>query len=340
MFPTISFAFANFDEEVSQLKFEWNDAFTGTDAVIQAISIIPPSINHEPSTTFNIIEFLGFRGDDCYITQDEVSHKKPKNWSMYALDISCVNKDYSAKVPNYITWGYTVSKIWVDKYLWHYVTLDFGDGYTLVYGHTITNHKVGDKLYKGEVLWEYKPSWVTTGKHFHIELRKNGTNITFDLLSENQNSLKIRLQRGWAKPEEIIKDPNYIGEFTLSRYYSPVPNQERYFMWVDREREIRMQCGCPGGNCNEDGCKYPADWKLLTDADIGKSYACPPELPLGTKIKLVFHWWEVEGVCRDRGGAIKNARLDARCWYWMDGLNNIEQGKGCFTGKAKIYIIK
>lgn len=337
-------SFASFDEEVYQLQTQWNDAFTGTDAVIEAISIIPPLVNNQPTTEFNIIEFLWFDGSRCYVTQDEHSHILPKNWSMYALDIGCVGEDYNVVVPDYITGWYTISKIGIDKYLGNYITLDFWDWYTLVYWHTISNHKIWDKLYKWELIGTYKKSGVTSGRHSHIELWKNGTNITFDLLSGNKNSLKLRLQRGRAKPEEsilrITEDTDYLGEFTLSRYYSPVPNQERYYMWVDREREIRMQCGCPGGNCNEEGCKYPADWKLLTDADIGKSYACPPELPLWTKIKLVFHWWEVEWVCRDRGGAIKNARLDAFCWFGMTWLTNIEQWKWCFTWKAKVFIIK
>jgi hypothetical protein len=51
-------SFASFDEEVYQLQTQWNDAFTGTDAVIEAISIIPPLVNNQPTTEFNIIEFL------------------------------------------------------------------------------------------------------------------------------------------------------------------------------------------------------------------------------------------------------------------------------------------
>jgi 3D (Asp-Asp-Asp) domain-containing protein len=60
-------------------------------------------------------------------------------------------------------------------------------------------------------------------------------------------------------------------------------------------------------NCHGN-CLSPADGgKLYTDADAFRVLACPPEYPLGTR-------FEIEGigelVCRDRGGAIKDRRLD------------------------------
>ena len=125
----------------------------------------------------------------------------------------------------------------------------------------------------------------------------------------------------------------FIGTFTLSRYYSPAVGQTVYYK--DRAYDIMMNCG----GTDEEGCKYPADGWLLTDEEIGTVFACPPSLKLWSKIKLVFHWWEVEGVCRDRGWAIKGMRLDNRCWYGDEGVSNIREWKGCYTGKAKVYRI-
>jgi hypothetical protein len=45
-----------------------------------------------------------------------------------------------------------------------------------------------------------------------------------------------------------------------------------------------MNCGADAiGN---DGCLYPADGRILTNADKNKVVACPKEYKLGTKIYL------------------------------------------------------
>ena len=39
--------------------------------------------------------------------------------------------------------------------------------------------------------------------------------------------------------------------------------------------------------------------------------ACPPNIALGTKLRLVYEWGgEKIAICHDRGGAIKGNRLD------------------------------
>ncbi|HPC34850.1 MAG TPA: N-acetylmuramoyl-L-alanine amidase, partial [Candidatus Absconditabacterales bacterium] len=129
-----------------------------------------------------------------------------------------------------------------------------------------------------------------------------------------------------------ITDPNYLGEFTLSRYYSVMIGQERYYKGKTYEEDFKI-------NCHGD-CLVPADGKQYSEADIGVAYACPKELPFGTKIRLEFSRGITYGICRDRGSAITSKRLDAWCGIGMQGLTNIEQGKGCFTGKAKIYKMK
>lgn len=132
-----------------------------------------------------------------------------------------------------------------------------------------------------------------------------------------------------ARVIEIPKE-QYLWEFRLSRYYSPSVGQKEYYQ--SREHDLQMNCGW-----NEESCKYPADGKLLTNKDIGYAYSCPKSILLGTKIKLVFHWWVVYWECRDRWWAIKNKRLDARCWYGDEWLRNINDWKGCYTGKADVY---
>lgn len=124
----------------------------------------------------------------------------------------------------------------------------------------------------------------------------------------------------------------YLWEFILSRYYSPVVGQKKYY--TNRRADLVMNCGG-----DEKSCEIPADGLKLQEHEVGVAYSCPPEVPLGSKIKLQFHWWTVYGVCRDRGGAIKDKRLDARCGYWEKWVYNIKKWKWCFTGKAKVYIL-
>lgn len=86
--------------------------------------------------------------------------------------------------------------------------------------------------------------------------------------------------------------------WNVSRYYTPVAGQQRYYNG-SFERDLRI-------NCSGD-CLVTADGYRLTEADAYKVAACPPEIPLGT----VLHIAEIGYVtCHDHGGAIKGHRLD------------------------------
>lgn len=351
---TQAFAF-----DVDELLDVWNmPSEEETVEIEQNITIESQEYEAKQDDKFNIVEFLNFEWD-CYITQDEKSHNTKKGGSMFALDISCKDKSFMlARVPQYITGWYYVGRIWTDKYLWDYITLNFWDWYTLVYGHTENyyNLKEWDRITMWMAIGKANISGKTTAKHFHIELWKWGRNITFDLLNENESSYKLRKQRGWLTEEEIKIEEDivktaedkikntlewFVWVFNLTRYYSPVKWQSKYYMWVSREREIRMQCWCrKDWTCHEEDCVYPADWKPLTENDIWVAYACPKVIPLWTKIKLEFDWWTVDWVCRDRWWAIKWMRLDSRCWYWEKWLDNIYNNVNCYTGKAKVFIKK
>ena len=78
-------------------------------------------------------------------------------------------------------------------------------------------------------------------------------------------------------------------EFSLSRYYSVLPDQKRYYTGRSYEEDFKINC--------QGNCLVTANGHQLTDADKYKSVACPKEYPLGTKI-----WLEGIGtvVCNDR----------------------------------------
>ena len=117
---------------------------------------------------------------------------------------------------------------------------------------------------------------------------------------------------------------------SLSRYYSVMPNQKRYYNWRSYEEDFKM-------NCSGDPL-VTANWHKLTDADKYKSVACPKEYPLWTRIYIEWVW---EVTCNDRGSAIKTnnweVRIDMRCWIADDALDNWNK---CPTWKRRWYIIE
>ena len=117
---------------------------------------------------------------------------------------------------------------------------------------------------------------------------------------------------------------------SLSRYYSVMPNQKRYYNWRSYEEDFKM-------NCSGDPL-VTANWHKLTDADKYKSVACPKEYPLWTRIYIEWVW---EVTCKDRGSAIKTnnweVRIDMRCWIADDALDNWNK---CPTWKRRWYIIE
>lgn len=163
-----------------------------------------------------------------------------------------------------------------------------------------------------------------------LKLKYDWIEIKYHQDFQSKNCPWIYFNRNFMDSKPTTKN-KYI-TFQLSRYYSPVPNQERYYNNKTYEQDVTMNCG--KWAINNDSCLIPADGKRYTDADIYKSVACPPEYKLWTKIHLEWIWVVT---CRDRWSAIQNNRLDMRCWQWMEWLNN---WNSCPTGIRKGYILK
>lgn len=105
----------------------------------------------------------------------------------------------------------------------------------------------------------------------------------------------------------------------ITRYYSPVEGQKRYFHG-SYLKDVEINCGLkPDGTAGD--CLTTANGHRLEAHQAFKVAACPPEIPFGTKI-------DIEGIgtvtCHDRGGAIKEKRLDVWAGIGMDALADLK----------------
>lgn len=116
----------------------------------------------------------------------------------------------------------------------------------------------------------------------------------------------------------------------ITRYYSPIVGQPRYYMGKTYLEDVRMNCGL-----NKDGtagdCYHTADGSDVRNYAPLTLAACPPSIPHGTKLKI-----EMYGIveCHDRGGAIKEKRIDLWAGLGMDGLAVLADKKYACPGGA------
>lgn len=137
-----------------------------------------------------------------------------------------------------------------------------------------------------------------------------------------------------------------LGIYRITRYYSPIPNQERYlYEFKNRDK------GCVPGNMRWLGYRsrvkgeYAADlcvnssgsaFKTADGTDLRlktpfRVAACPREMAFGTRLVI-------EGIgnvtCHDRGGAIRGKRLDV--WAGI-GTQAILDMQNSPAGRLNVY---
>jgi len=124
------------------------------------------------------------------------------------------------------------------------------------------------------------------------------------------------------KPTTIKKSNGITGYYEITRYYSPIKWQERYYKWKSYEADVTMNCWA--SNIWNSWCLFPAFWWILTNEEAGLMVACWEQFPSYTKFKIEWYWWVT---CRDRWWAIKWKHLDLWMWIWMQWLEAIEKIK-------------
>jgi len=140
----------------------------------------------------------------------------------------------------------------------------------------------------------------------------------------------------------------YLGEYNVSRYYSPFTNQSKYY---PRTQKFDIDCNIIDWEFNTQTGSYRSDrcmntqgsishwaWGELTEDMVEKVVACPKEIQLGAKLLLVSNHKEFEVTCRDRGWAIKDKRLDLRMWFWESALDRILYDNST-AGVFEVYLL-
>ena len=138
-----------------------------------------------------------------------------------------------------------------------------------------------------------------------------------------------------TKKEEVAPKKDWLILFSLSRYYSPMQWQKKYYANRTYEADVTMNCWASAIWNN--GCLYPASWIEYTNENKNKSVACPKEYPIGTKIERVVGWESIIVTCEDRWSAIIKNRLDMYCWIWDWALDNWST---CVTGARYWKVIE
>ncbi len=125
---------------------------------------------------------------------------------------------------------------------------------------------------------------------------------TYRLKSLYLIGFSVLLALGAVVPTALA---DYTADFVVSAYYSPLPGQSRYATG-SYDGDIRLNGG---------GVTTASGWKVL-EAE-GCFVAAPPQFPFGTVMEI-----DGIGTCLvlDRGGAIKNSRLDLHVGHGEEAL--------------------
>ncbi len=136
----------------------------------------------------------------------------------------------------------------------------------------------------------------------------------------------------YAALSDLWREPVKSEVWYITRYYSPVEGQKRYFHG-SYIKDVEINCGLTPEGLPSD-CVTTADGHKLEAHQAFKIAACPPTMPFGTRL-------DIEGIgivtCHDRGGAIKEKRLDIWAGFGMDALSRLSKMPG---GYLRVTVLK
>jgi len=140
----------------------------------------------------------------------------------------------------------------------------------------------------------------------------------------------ISIAYSWCFQNKVTPvNKEFLWVYNISRYYTPVPNQEKYYLGRTYEEDLAM---------NTSWDPYvTADGYRLSAKDAHKVVACPQPMKMGTKL---FIEWIGNVVCHDRWGAIKNKRIDLWAWVGTEWMNNVYRYARVYAWPHNVYLVK
>lgn len=239
-----------------------------------------------------------------YMTAEEMKLSMERTW---------INNRWNNHIPtHYIVWSdwWFIKVNDTDKIVW--ATQNYDANVNWIHIEIVGNFNNTEPTNEQYVMTRQLIEWITE-KHPWIEVRLHRDfqphTCPWKLFDVNK----------------VVTTKKLIWEFSLSRYYSVIEWQTRYYNGKSYEDDFRM-------NCHWD-CLSTANGTKLTNEMKYKTVACPPEIWLWTE--LYVEWVGIVK-CNDRWSAIQNKRLDMWCGIGDDALNNWSK---CPTGKRNVYLV-
>lgn len=212
------------------INFNWKTSDEGQRKALSATTI---EILRE-TQNLSILEELNLEA--CRVVQDEDSHITKARGHVYATDIACTRgQSFTVSAPNWKK-EYTVKAVGQDKRIGNYIVLEHKN-YMFVFGHTVSPHKVGEKILAGTQIGYSDNSWLSTNVHLHFELWRDGYNITADEMFgrgsrwNDEYSLRLLVQRGWYTGIDEAIDFITSFEWYRDTSYEDPKDSWRWSIW-------------------------------------------------------------------------------------------------------------
>lgn len=275
----------------------------------------------------------------CEATRDSKTHRHKDNGGVYALDIHCLyGQSMSVFAPKH-QHEFHVMDFGVHDILGDYIVLKSWS-LRYVFWHTKAKNTlhVWDIVKSAEHIGDTTLSGKTTVYHLHYEVWLDAENVSpgitlwYDYSTNTEFSkLILEDQRhwDWKKQDSQLPQKEYLWNYSLSRYYTVVTDQKRYYLNRTFEEDFKVNC--------QWNCFITADWHNLTDDQWWKVVACPPNIKLGSRLLIE---WLGEVTCHDRGWAIKWNRLDIWMGVGDEWVNRLYAKPTTYGGERQVYLLR
>lgn len=288
---------------------------------------VTSNILHQETVKMIIVHHTAFEEDGTWsvwlwIAYEAISRNHKKRWEKWWINLNdAVTPDWKYMMYHnliwadwIVTWSRQRDKIW-----WGTRNNNINVIHIALIGN-FNNHSPSKEQYDSlnKIIQSIRDKYWWVPVYWHWELEGEATACPWKMFDYNQ--IPLRTQQT-TNPKQTVESKQEWLTFLLSRYYSPMMWQKRYYNNKTYEQDVTMNCWASA--IWNDWCLYPANWMLLTNNHRWKVVACPPKFKLWTKFNL-DGIWVVE--CVDRWWAIQMQgnviRLDMRCWFWDEALDN------------------